>query len=135
MTNILGYDLSDEAIAAYEETFLKEKEPEPAPVQLPPVPAQPQEAQPQEDKALTDDLERWQKKAINLLNKGEPALCEFTSEAINTKLAEEIKNELRGCKTAEDVRFAFASVAGGEMGIRLLLNAVNRELATITGKA
>lgn len=130
MQEIFGYDMTEDALAKYEEIFLKpKKEPEsvpPTPPQQPPA----QEQEPPQDKALTDDLERWQKKAINLLNKGESPYCEFTSEHINTKLAEEIKTELKTCKTAEDVRLVFGSV-GGEMGIRLLLAGVTKELNEI----
>lgn len=132
MQEIFGYDMTEDALAEYKRIFLTEKKPEPVPEQVQQQPpAQPDEQQPPQDKALVEDLERWQKKAVNLLNKGESPFCEFTSEHIHTKMAEEIKAELRTCKTVDDIRYTFGSIGGGDLGIRLLLAGVNRELEGI----
>lgn len=113
MVNILGYDLSEQQRRDYEDIFLTQMDKEP-----------------EENKALDADLDRWRRKSLNLIQKGDSPVCEFVSDHINTQMAMDIKSELEKCQTPDDVKMAFA-LAGGSYGIKMLLQSVNRELEAL----
>ena len=83
----------------------------PDPVVTPPVDA---DAEPTDDtqaKRIVLDLERWQRKSINALERGKSAAVVFASDAIPAPEHARIAAVLLGCKTVDDVRAAFAGKA------------------------
>lgn len=56
-----------------------------------------------------EDMQKWQKKALKRLDKGQPAACPFESEWIPATLAASIGGQLEGAQTAEDVKAIFDS--------------------------
>lgn len=91
--------------------FTEKKEPQPVPPQLLAAnqdqsPADDDES---EDDEFTEDMKRWQAKALNRWNEGklDKALA-FTSDVIPSTLKASIAGALEGCKSKDDIRAVFA---------------------------
>jgi HK97 family phage portal protein len=78
---------------------------EPVRVAQTPVGALP--AVPNPTDALQDDLAKWQRKALNRVKAGRPALCDFESDAIPAAVAERVKAGLAEAESVEAVRVTF----------------------------
>lgn len=67
------------------------------------------------DIARSADIERWQRKALNALGRGEAALVPFVSAALGEAERERINAGLAECKTADEVRAVFAAQPADEL--------------------
>lgn len=97
----LGYDEADVP------------EPEPMPAQLPANangPAQRPNTPPPQRALASRDLEMWQRKALNALERGKSAAVSFASDAIAASEHERLSAALAACRTSADVRAVFAPV-------------------------
>lgn len=71
------------------------------------------------------DLDKWQRKALKRLEKGQPAACQFESEQISPALAESIEAQLNQAQTAEDVRAIFAETQAPTLDLAAELKRAN----------
>lgn len=125
MTEILGYDLDEEQKKKYQDIFLSAK------------PEATEEETQRHETPQAQDLIKWQKKALKLMDKGKSPACEFTSEHIEDWLSEHIRSQLKDCQSVADVKavFADAITTRGEVAalleaIRLEVSAMNKQPAT-----
>lgn len=63
---------------------------------------------PERNEQRSLDLERWRRKALNRLEKGQPASCDFDSDHIEAARHAAILGALEAAKTVEDVKAIFA---------------------------
>ena len=125
-TEILGYELTDEQLArltaeekAKEERAaelarqMQEKPEETEEEEIPPS-TSPQDGLRDEQSAKTyshtQDLQRWERKALNALKRGKSAAVPFESISIPPDMMEQIHSSLSECTTAGDVRTVFADM-------------------------
>jgi hypothetical protein len=70
-------------------------------------------------KAFTEDLGRWQRKAVNRLRQGSPlAKCSFESEHIPSEVVDQVRSGLELAKTEHDVLNVFAKVRGEDLEVQ-----------------
>lgn len=88
--------------------FTEKHEPQPVPPALAEANQQPPPDDVEDDE-YTEDMKRWQAKALNRWNENQFAKAlEFTSEAIPSTLKASIAGALEGCKSKDDIRAVFA---------------------------
>ena len=118
---ILGYELSKEQLATWNQLQAEKKERAAvvAAQMQPKEEAEPAEEEEGEEEPeinaaeyVKADLEKWKVKSLKRLREGESAAVTFTSEFIPAWRNAEITASLANCTTAEDVRAVFASVNG-----------------------
>lgn len=121
---LVGARILKPEVAAVELGFDESDVPEPAPAPVIdpvtglPVPpdntpadqpaAQPADEPPAQRTIASRDLERWQRKALNALERGKSPAVPFASDAISADEHARISAALAACKSADDVRAVFA---------------------------
>jgi len=111
--DILGFELSEEERAALEqaEEEKKERAAEMAQrLQGKPAGDEDDDQGPQDNgnNQAKEDLRRWERKALNALNRGDSPGVSFLSDYISTSEAQRISSGLANAKTAADVRLVFS---------------------------
>jgi hypothetical protein len=110
--SVLGYDLTEEQEAELN-TMIKKKEEEKeqmleAAAASPAPPAnQPKPKQPPAKAAWSDDLARWERKALRVIKESQSAICTFESDLIPSDMREQVDAGLPGCKSADEVKALF----------------------------
>jgi HK97 family phage portal protein len=106
----MGVDLDDDQqkrLAA----LIADRKAKPEPTTTPAPPADPAAETvtetPPAKAAWTDDMGRWERKALRVLKESGNAVCTFDSETIPARLREKIDAGLADCKTADDVKHLF----------------------------
>lgn len=119
MTEILGYDLTEEQQKKYQDVFLSDPEPEQ------PEPAA--NTDPQEQ-----DLVKWRKKALKQLEKKGSPICDFVSEHIDSDLHARISAGLSGCTSEDQVKRLFDNAGRVQSDVEALLEGIRLEVAAIS---
>lgn len=120
MTELLGYDITDEQKKKYEAIFIN------VPPETPTEPDPAADEDPQ-----SQDLMKWQKKALKQLEKGKPAACEFVSDHIDGWLNELVRIRLDSCSTVEEVKSVFADARKKRGEVASLLEGIRLEVAAL----
>jgi len=106
-SEVVGVDLPDDWDYEMLDKLQQEKQ-EKAQAQFEPKEDEGNEPEKEDDEDTTkSDLDKWQRKAIKRIDKGQPPACTFESEHIPAVLAAAIIGQLEEAQTKEDVRRIF----------------------------